>query len=360
MRVLVRGAGVAGLAVAHELAVGGAEVTLVEREPAPGGGASWYAGGMLAPFCERESAEPAVLVLGRNAARWWQAALPGLVRFEGTLVVAPPRDSGELARFAARTEGARRLDAAAVAALEPDLAGRFRSGLFFGQEAHLDPRRALLRLHARLVTLGVRCHFGRTAPPPGQRFERTVDCTGMAAGRPGLRGVRGEMLYLETGEIALSRPVRLIHPRFPVYVVPRGAGRFMVGATMIESAAEGPVSARSMMELLNAAYALHPAFGEARVVEASSGVRPAYADNLPRIEAEGDRLFVNGFHRHGFLLAPALAARAARLVLSHDAEPENSDETDRQRQGARVGSDDARSAAGRAEVPRQLLRDSGQ
>lgn len=341
MRVLVKGAGVAGLTVARELAVRGAEVVLVEREPAVGGGASWCAGGMLAPFCERESAEPAVIALGRGAADWWEAVLPGLVRFRGTLVVAPARDAGELQRFAARTEGCTGLDAEAVAALEPDLAGRFRSGLFFEQEAHLDPRRALLRLQAALPSLGVRCRFGQAGAPAGERFDRIVDCTGMAAAGalPALRGVRGEMLYLETREVALSRPVRLLHPRFPVYVVPRGAGRFMVGATMIETPAEGPVSARSLIELLSAAYALHPAFGEAQVVETASGVRPAYPDNLPRVEAVGREVFVNGLYRHGFLLSPAVAAEAASLVLGGQgtARPqrrEKVDEADRKREGA--------------------------
>jgi glycine oxidase len=240
------------------------------------------------------------------------------VRFKGTLVVAPPRDTAELKRFAARTEGHAQLTAEEIAALEPDLAGRFRAGLFFRDEAHLDPRRALLGLADKHAEMGVRIFLGRTEPPTGMAFDRVIDCTGMAATGtlPELRGVRGEMLYLETPEVSLTRPVWLIHPRFPVYVVPRGDGLFMVGATMIESAAEGPVTARSLMELLSAAYALHPAFGEARVVETASGVRPAYPDNLPSIEEQDGALFVNGFYRHGFLLAPAIARGVADAVLT--------------------------------------------
>ena len=335
MRILVKGAGVAGLCVALELARRGADVAVVEKEPSIGGGASWCAGGMLAPYCERESAEAVVVELGRGAADWWDVALPGLVHRAGTLVVAPARDSGELVRFAARTTGYERIGDEEVAALEPDLGGRFRSGLHFPTEAHLDPRQALLRLHGQLVRLGVRFCFGETAPL-GRGFDWTVDCTGMAAAaeRSALRGVRGELLYLETAEITLSRPVRLIHPRFPVYIVPRGDGRFMVGATMIETAATGPITARSTMELLNAAYALHPAFGEARLLEASSGVRPAYPDNLPRLETEGRRLWLNGFHRHGFLLAPAFAAQAASLVFGETPRSEEIHESDRERTGA--------------------------
>ena len=126
-----------------------------------------------------------------------------------------------------------------------------------------------------------------------------------------LRGVRGEMLILRTREIRLSRPVRFLHPRIPLYVMPRADGHFMVGATMIESAARGPVTARSAIELLSAAYALHPAFGEADIVEMRADVRPAFPDNLPRLVTRGPRTYLNGFYRHGFLLAPAFAQSAA-------------------------------------------------
>ncbi|WP_029660189.1 glycine oxidase ThiO [Aliihoeflea sp. 2WW] len=314
-RVLVRGGGVAGLCAAHELHAHGFAVELVERQAEVGAGASGLAGGMLAPYCERESAPEDVLRLGRHASDWWNAVLPGHVVCAGTLVVAPPRDAGELARFAARTEGYEWLDEAGIAALEPSLEGRFRKGLFFREEAHLDPRAALLGLSGRLKAQGVRLHFGATEPPTG-RFDHVVDCTGAAAigAVPGLRGVRGEMLCLETAEVALARPVRLLHPRHPLYIVPRGGGRFMVGATMIESDDAGPISARSLMELLNAAYALHPAFGEARLIEARAGIRPAFDDNLPRVIRDGGTIFVNGFYRHGFLLAPATARQAAHLM----------------------------------------------
>lgn len=314
-RVLVRGGGVAGLCAAHELHAHGFAVELVERQAEVGAGSSGLAGGMLAPYCERESAAEEVLRLGRHACDWWNAVLPGHVVCSGTLVVAPPRDTGELARFAARTEGYEWLDEAGIAALEPSLEGRFRKGLFFREEAHLDPRAALLGLSGRLKAQGVRLHFGATEPPTS-RFDHVVDCTGAAAigAVPGLRGVRGEMLCLETAEVTLACPVRLLHPRHPLYIVPRGGGRFMVGATMIESDDAGPISARSLMELLNAAYALHPAFGEARLIEARAGIRPAFDDNLPRVIRDGGTIFVNGFYRHGFLLAPATARQAAHLM----------------------------------------------
>lgn len=316
MNVLIRGAGVAGLTLARELASRGADITIVERHDTIAGSASWMAGGMLAPWCEREGANEDVLTLGRAAADWWDAALPGHVVRRGTLVVAPPRDHSELDRFAARTGGHAWVDAGALAALEPDLASRFRRGLRFAGEAHLDPRRALSALALELADMGVRFELGYGAVLRRHAVDIEADCTGIAAPLPGLRGVRGEMLLLRTSDISLSRPVRLLHPRFPLYVVPRADHHFMLGATMIETAADGPVTARSAMELLNAAYALHPAFGEAEIVEAGVGIRPAFADNLPRITRDAGRIAINGLYRHGFLLAPAMARQAADLIFS--------------------------------------------
>jgi glycine oxidase len=331
--VRVIGAGIAGLTAAYELARRGAAVELIERREAPGRGCSFYAGGMLAPWCEGESAEPLVVRLGQEALTYWTQTVQ-VARREGSLVVAPPRDKPELARFARRTTAHEAIESDSIAALEPDLAGRFDRALFFSQEAHLDPRAAMAELTRRLSAMpNVTLSFGgetATSSPA----DWTLDCRGLAArdALPNLRGVKGEMLVLETHEIALSRPVRLLHPRWPIYVVPRGGGRFMLGATMIESERAGHATARSAMELLNAAYALHPAFAEAEIIEFGSDLRPAFPDNLPRIRKDGGRLYINGLFRHGFLLAPALARMAAEIVFDDAFFPEVMDADQRQRQ----------------------------
>jgi glycine oxidase len=125
--------------------------------------------------------------------------------------------------------------------------------------------------------------------------------------------------------------VRVLHPRIPLYVVPRGEGIFMVGATMIESDDATRITARSMLELLSAAYALHPAFGEAEIIEIGTQARPAFPDNLPRIRRVGGTLYLNGLFRHGFLLAPALARRAAGVLLDDQHYPELMHEDPRER-----------------------------
>ncbi len=315
MRATVVGAGVVGLTTAVTLAERGANVTLLERSRELGGNASWLAGGMLAPFCEGESAPQRVVDLGQRAMDWWSARVPGVTP-RGTLVVAPPRDASEIDRFATRTEAHVRVDEAGIAELEPDLAGRFRNGLFFANEGHLDPRVALSALAERLRAKGGEIRFGADGETPG-KADVVIDCRGWAARKalPELRGVRGEMMRIRSREVTLARAVRFLHPRIPLYIVPRANNEFMIGATMIESADKGAVSVRSAIELLSAAYALHPAFGEAEILEMSADVRPAYPDNEPRIEERGERIFINGFYRHGFLLAPAFAERAATLAL---------------------------------------------
>jgi glycine oxidase len=309
--ITVIGAGVAGLTASLALAERGANIRLYERSPALGTEAcSRMAGGMLAPFCERDGTDAVVSERGQRALHWWPRHIPGLTR-GGSLVVAAPRDHAELTRFASGTQGHKRLDGDGVAGLEADLAGRFERGLWFPDEAHLDPRKALGSLATALQQMGGAIEFGAAVCPSDFGTDHVVDCRGLGArdALPSLRGVRGEMVLLQSRDIHLERPVRLLHPRTPVYVVPREGGLFMVGATSIESEFAGPPSVRSTMELLNAAYALHPAFGDAHIVELGVGLRPAFPDNLPRLVEKGSVVHFNGLYRHGFLLAPWYAEK---------------------------------------------------
>ncbi|WP_298423232.1 FAD-dependent oxidoreductase [Rhodoblastus sp.] len=316
MRIRIVGAGVAGLTVAYEFASRGAEVELVEREEGPGRGCSWYAGGMVAPWCELESAEPLVCQLGIEALDFWTRRIP-VAQTRGSLVVATPRDMTELRLFARRAQEFEEIGGNRIAELEPDLAGRFSRALFFPKEAHLDPRVALETTTRRLAAMSnVRLRFGIDAEAAEGEADWTIDCTGYAAKSklPGLRGVKGEMMILAAPDLNLSRPIRLLHPRHPVYVVPREENRFMIGATQIENEERARVTARSIVDLINSAYAVHPAFAEAEVAETGSDLRPAFSDNLPRLIVRGRTIFINGLFRHGFLLAPSLARRAADYV----------------------------------------------
>ncbi|MEI6572536.1 MAG: FAD-dependent oxidoreductase [Alphaproteobacteria bacterium] len=322
--VAIVGSGVMGLTAAHQLALRGASVTIYDRRREAGRGCSWWAGGMLALWCEMESAEPLIGDLGLESLAYWREYFPDVIN-KGSLVVAPPRDTPDLKRFAARTSHFDIIDGPRIAALEPDLAGRFETGLFFKEEAHLDPRNALSFLQGQLQKdFGVTFKMDADVRPEALDASYVFDCRGYEARDvlPDLRGVKGEMLIVKSTEISLSRPIRLLHPRIPVYIVPRDDHHFMVGATMIESSDQSRISARSMVELLNATYALHPSFGEAEIIETGTDVRPAFPDNLPRIRRAGNILRLNGLYRHGYLGAPALARRAAEIVMDGKTFPE--------------------------------------
>ncbi len=316
-RIAVVGAGIAGSWQALLFATAGYRVTLYDRdEAALTHATSHWAGGMLAPWCEREGAEPLITDLGVRSLELWRQ-LQSELNFNGTVVVAHSRDRADLNRFARLTSGHETIDAAALARLEPTLVPRFSGGLFFRDEGHVEPRLVLPAIHRRIVAAGGAIVFQTECEPSAlaDSFDLVIDCRGLAARDkfPELRGVKGEMIVVESPEVELARPVRLMHPRWPLYVIPWGDHRFMLGASTIESEDEG-VSARSVLELLSAAYALHPGFGEARVVEIGAGLRPAFPDNLPRIVVGRSEIAVNGLYRHGFLLAPALAEMTLAFV----------------------------------------------
>jgi glycine oxidase len=322
LSIAVRGAGVVGLWQALTLAKRGHSVSLHERSAKPfASSCSVYAGAMLAPRCEEESAEPIVRDLGRRGIALWRETYPGTVA-NGTLVLALARDRAEVDRFTRMTGGHRRLSPSELTALEPGLGNRFAGALFYAEEAHLAPEPALRFLLDAAIEAGVAFKLGEGEPPGGA--DLVIDCRGLGAKHdlPTLRGVRGERIVLRSHEVKLTRAVRLLHPRFPLYVVPWGDGLYMIGATVIESEETGPITLRSALDLLSAAYALDHAFAEAEIVQQGAGARPAFPDNRTRIIARKGYIYVNGLYRHGFLLAPALAELVAAYLESGATHPE--------------------------------------
>jgi glycine oxidase len=325
--ITVAGAGILGLWQALTLARRGHRVRLVEQKASAfADSSSRHAGAMLAPDCEREAAPRLVSELGHQGHAIWKRVYPDLVNL-GSLVVANARDLPDLTQYGKRTTGHRQLTAEEIAAIEPAFAGRFATALHFENESHMVTPDAMTFLLEEVRSAGGLVELGREWSHESRAGTGglTIDCRGLAARHelPALRGVRGERLLVETHEIELSRPVRLLHPRHPIYVVPWSGGRFLVGATMIESEDAGPVTVRSALDLLSTLYALHPAFAEARILETAAGVRPAFPDNVPRaiVKDGGSRIYVNGAYRHGFLLAPVLAEAVADYVEERKAHP---------------------------------------
>ncbi len=311
MKVEIAGAGLMGRMIGWRLTEGGADVSLHERAPrAAPESAAHAAAAMLAPVSEYPDADPAIFEMGKRSLELWPPLLDALAvpySIMGSLLVAHGPDGPLLDKFhrSLGTEGAaeaRWLDGPGIAALEPALSGRFQRGLYLPHEGWLDNRALLDALETRCGDV----HYGQAVNPRDLRADIVIDCRGIGAGLEGLRGVRGEAIRVRAPEVELSRPVRLMHPRYQLYAAPRPGGEYVIGATQIESDSLQGVTVRSALELLSAAFALHAGFAEAEILELCTGLRPAFADNLPRIEWDGGVLRVNGLYRHGFLIAPAL------------------------------------------------------
>ena len=331
---VVLGAGLMGRLLAWGLVQAGHRVQVFEAQgPDAHGAAAHVAASMLAPLAESAITELPVVRMGQYSLQRWPqllASLPAPVFFqrEGTVIVWHRQDASDAKRFADKLQHTRQqlpdlpapqtLQAAELADLEPSLAEKFQQGLWLPQEGQLDNRQLLDALLQGLQHSSAELHWHSPhAPEDFPDADALFDCRGLGA-KPqwrSLRGVRGEVLRLHAPEVKISRPVRLIHPRYPLYIAPKENGVFVVGATEIETDDVSAASVRSTLELLSAAYSVHSGFAEARILEINTQARPTLPDNLPAIQALGPRVWqVNGLYRHGFLIAPALLDAALALL----------------------------------------------
>ncbi|MFT7560601.1 MAG: glycine oxidase [Flavobacteriales bacterium] len=338
MKIAIVGAGIMGRSLAWKLLCSGHyNLSIYDRDPINSGSAAAYtAAGMLAPYGEIESAEDTIYRMGLNSLKLWPKLiekLGGNIRFHdrGSLIVAHPQDRADLARFNQKIEqkiqpSAREhqhLDQRAIAELEPELASQFSHASYFPEEAWVCTQDAMDVYAKQLLARGVdwreNCDVTRIAPNrvtthlSHEVYDWVFDCRGLGAKQdmPELRGVRGEVLCIQAPEVSISRLVRLMHPRYSLYLAPQLRDDiYMLGATQIESDDTSPISVRSALELLSALFSLHPGFSEARILETKTNCRPALPDNLPRIVNQPGLTRINGLYRHGFLLAPTVAEEA--------------------------------------------------
>ena len=331
MKIVILGAGLMGRLLACELARAGHTLEMFDTGgPDANLSAARAAAAMLAPLAESAVTEMPVVQMGVYGLQRWPALLaqldaPVFFQQKGTLVIWHRQDAGEADRFTRQLDAthvalpqlprAQRLNAEGLAALEPSLGSRFPRGLYLPGEGQLDNHQLLAALLLQLQTMAVTIHWGQSRSPadfsPGQTGQPdwVFDCRGLGAHDrwTTLRGVRGEIVTLHAPEVTLSRPTRLIHPRYPIYIAPKENGIFRIGATEIESDDRSPISVRSTLELLSAAYSVDSGFAEARVIDLVTQCRPTLPDNLPAIRRLGERVLqVNGLYRHGYLIAPAV------------------------------------------------------
>jgi len=329
------GAGIQGRLLAWRLALNGWRVTLFDKNKRSGkGSCSYAAGGMLAPVAECLTQDHLIYELGYEGIAYWQAILsqlsqPVFFQRQGTLMLAHSEDYVSLLQMSHRLQKkvdshqVQILNSESLHAIEPDL--NFKQACFLTNEAQIDARNLLNALAHELKIQKVACHFdtavscisSNTIVANDRRFsfDWIFDCRGAEACSyfSDLRCVRGELIYLHAPQVQIKRVIRLLHPRYPIYIIPRPNHHYLVGATEIESADDSPLSVRSALELLSAAYSVHSGFGEARILESVTALRPAFSNNLPQIHYELGLIRINGLYRHGFLIAPILAQEAIRL-----------------------------------------------
>ncbi len=345
-RVGIAGAGIMGRLLAWQLVQNGFSVTLFDKDPiGTGSAAAFSAAGMLSPFSEIESAELTIFNIGINSLAIWPKIIQQLnidSQFQqlGSLVVSHVNDQPELNRFNQRLEyklaintkgmtstSPQILNQQSLYQLEPELADNFSCATFLPQEAWLNPQSVMDGLATQLLEAGVSwiphsqvdeiLSASITVNRQQYQFDWVIDCRGMGAkkDRQSLRAVRGELLVLRAPDVQINRQVRLMHPRYQLYLAPWGNDDlYTIGATQIECEDYQPIRVRSSLELLSAAYSLHPGFAEASIVESRANCRPAFPNNLPKIQVEDRLVSINGLFRHGFLIAPSLAQEVCGLL----------------------------------------------
>jgi glycine oxidase len=337
---VIIGAGLIGLASARRAAEHGLSVLVVDRCAELGGGASGVAAGMLAPVTEADFGEQALLQVNLAARERWPAfaaeleertGLPSGYRETGALVVAADRDDVEELRRLHEFQRTLGLDVEWLSSsrcreLEPGLSPRIAGGILAPQDAQADPRAVLGALRAAFeaaggellldveveaieteaAVSGVRTSAGAIA------CEQVVLAGGAwspalatVAGRPPVRPVKGQILELRVRDGLPEPCVRVVRsPR--CYLLSRGDGRVVLGATMEEQGFDTTITADGVFRLIEAAYELLPEVSELELVAARAGLRPGTPDNTPLIgpgEPEG-LVWATGHWRNGVLLAP--------------------------------------------------------
>lgn len=311
-KIHIVGAGIAGLWVALLVRKKGYDVTIFEQDSKELTlGCSCRAGGMLAFNCEADSLDDPVTQYGKKSLALWLEFFPEQITQNGSLLLTTHADQDQLRYFEKVTTDYQYMHASDINALEPDLEGRFHHGLYFYNEAHLEPKRCQKVLLETCQDLGIEIQF----ETPITEFNDNViyvNTTGLWAKQnlQNLRGVKGEMIVVKSDELCFSRPIRLLHPHHPIYIVPYSGNRYMIGATTIESMhikMQQNISVHSAGVLLTQAFNVHPAFGEAEIIDMNVGYRPAFENNKPEIVKRENQYYLNGLYRHGWTIAPALA-----------------------------------------------------
>ncbi len=339
--VIVIGGGVIGCSIAWRAAQRGLRVTLLERDRI-GQASTHAAAGMLAPVAEADfgDAGRAMVDLGLASVAAWPgfaaelaqaSGTPSRLRTDGTLILARDRDEAEALERALAYRRQLGVDVARLLPsrareLEPALAPTLRLALEIPSESTVDPRwvsdalsiaarAAGVELREQTAVASLERHGERVCGvllSDGEQLEADHVVLAAGAWAAGLadvpvRPVKGQIMHLRDsdGPGLLTRTLRFEHG----YIVPRGDGDYVLGASVEERGFDLRVTAGALYELLRDASELVPGLLELEVAEIAVGLRPGSPDNLPLIgrAAEDGLILACGHYRNGILLAPITA-----------------------------------------------------
>lgn len=341
----IAGAGLLGRLLAFRLVQSHHKVTLFDKDISSGFlSCGMTAAGMLTPYAEITAATEDIVDWGLCSIDLWKRYLSDLQRPEiltltGTILLAHHQDRPVLQRFLGQLNykmqskcSIQNLAHAELNALEPELnpmgeayhilnEGFINNVALFSclyewlnqQESVVWRENSTVERVSEALIKADGCDY---------TFDYTIDCRGMGAkdALPGLRGVRGEVITVHAPDVNISHMLRLMHPRYPLYIVPRPDHHYVIGASEIESEDYSPVSVRSALELLSALSTVHAGFLEARIVRMQSNCRPTLSDNMPIIQHSKHSMAVNGLYRHGFLLAPKVVEGVINYIVCRERE----------------------------------------
>lgn len=345
------GGGIIGLLTARELALAGASVIVIEAG-ACGHEASWAAGGIVSPLYPWRY-PAAITALAQAAQKAYPPLCAQLLADTGIdpewqrsgLLLLAIADQADAIRWAGEQGCAlQQLDAAGIAATQPDLVGDVSEAVFFPDVAQVRNPRLLKALLADVRQRGVAVveHSpvsGFVDQPGRERIASAVTaqgaitanefvvCAGAWSGallaphlsRVAIEPVKGQMLMFAPHAHRLQRIVL----RDGRYLIPRRDGRIICGSTMEHSGFDKSTSAEARESLWQAAVAIMPSLGEVPVEMQWAGLRPGSASGIPfigRLPTHQNLWLNTGHYRNGIVLAPASARLLADMLLDRPPE----------------------------------------
>jgi len=367
--IAVVGAGLMGRLIAlslhREHAKHGYKVTLFDKDDKSGHqSAAYAAAGLLTPLGEAMHSEANIVEMGFESLKLWPSILASLDEYtffqqEGSIMVSHEQDKGDYLRGKRFLEShypqypVHQLNRQQLQQLEPEIGRSFNQALYLPEEGQIGNRKLLIALRHQLekeqvnwlsqnhvlsinqLSKGCQLTYQYQDKSFKADFDLVIDCRGIGAKKGNslsftqngnendpsqltdLRAVRGELMQLFAPDVHITRPIRLMHPRYQLYIAPKGKGFYVVGATEIESEDNSPMTVRSAMELLSAAYSVHPGFAEGNIRQHVCQLRPAFNDNQPQVKVNKGLIQVNGLYRHGFLIAPVMLEQVKQSIRQY-------------------------------------------